>query len=244
MLTACGRLAGSILTTGPDHHELPIEPTRGRRRDEVEVESLVDHAAVAESRVRDGGLVGRVDETPAGPPEVVDVDAARKAMDVGVAAALRCVQLSAAGQHQVGPVEQATFLRDESLGRSLEAGEVVHAVEDGQRTRQMLGPAEGHRGVVPEDRILDVREADEVVDQPAERLLRVIALGARQPRCHDRDAFALRQVEPGRSALIERRLFDEEDPTVTGGARHQMVRPLVHKIPAKVRKAQKVTRQR
>ena len=72
----------------------------------------------------------------------------------------------------------------------------------------------------------------------------VIALGARQPRCHDRYAFALCQVEPCRSALIERRLFEEEDPAVTRGARHQMVRPLVDEIPAKVRKAQKVTRQR
>ena len=56
---------GIDLHDRPDHHELPIKATRGRRRDQVEVEALVDHAAVAESRVRDGGLVGRVDETPA-----------------------------------------------------------------------------------------------------------------------------------------------------------------------------------
>ena len=130
MLTALRQARGIDLHDRPDHHELPIEATRGRRRDQVEVEALVDHPAVAESWVRDGGLVGRVDETPARLAEVGDINAAREAMDVGVAAALRCVQLRASGQDQVRPVEQPAFLGDESLRRSLEAGEVVHAVED------------------------------------------------------------------------------------------------------------------
>src|SRR4029079_14388880 len=71
------------------HHELPVALPSSDLRDEIDVHALVDDPAVADPRMRDRHLVGRSDRTTTGRPEVGDIDAARKAMDVWMAGALR-----------------------------------------------------------------------------------------------------------------------------------------------------------
>ena len=59
MFGAPGQDAGSIFTTGPTRHELPIRARVGNGADEVTVEPLVEHGIVADARARDLGLIGR-----------------------------------------------------------------------------------------------------------------------------------------------------------------------------------------
>jgi hypothetical protein len=107
---------------------VPVRSEIGERGEQVEIHALVDDAEVAEPRARDGGLVLRLRLRLACGCEVRRVDAAREEVDVSVALALRLPQALAAGEDEVGTLQQLRFQVGELGRRAGERRQRVHAV--------------------------------------------------------------------------------------------------------------------
>src|SRR5579885_1051462 len=99
-------LGGIDLHYRPDQHEMPDGPRIGDGGEEGEIEPLVEHRVMTDSRPRDLALVVGLGERGARLAEMRDIDAARKGMDIRVPAALRLIKAVAAGEDDIGPGEQ------------------------------------------------------------------------------------------------------------------------------------------
>ena len=133
-------------------------------------------------------------------------------------------------------------LKVECGRRILEAAELVHAVVDDGARAVDRRERERHRGLEPERRPL-AAGIQVVGDQ---RLLGERSpLGPRGPpgaRARSTSTPSVRRST--RSAAcrhrLEHGLLDEEDPSLTRESAHQVLRTLVHEIPAEVREADQV----
>ena len=152
MLVARGRLAGSILVTGPIITICQAGRAGGQCRDQRQIHPFVDDAAEAEPGVGDAGLVRRLGEGGAGGREMCGVDGGRERRDGRVAMALGFVQAVAAGEHHIRTADQFGFPRHQQRIGMGEGGKLVHAVIDTLPGAQMIREAQHHRRVVPQDR--------------------------------------------------------------------------------------------
>ena len=85
----------------PDQHEVPARAARRNAVEQLAIEPFVEHAEESDPRAWNrlwsaGSAIG-----PSRAREVVDVDAARALVDVGVQSALGFVEAPPAGEHEV-----------------------------------------------------------------------------------------------------------------------------------------------
>jgi hypothetical protein len=127
--------------------------------DEVEVHALVDDAEEADAGEGDARLVRRVGAAGAGLAEMGRVHAAGKGEDLRVAAPLGLVQAVAAGEHEVGTLEQAVLVLAKPGRRVMEVRQLVHAVVNANVRRYVIAERERHGGVIPSHRLGGGRSA-------------------------------------------------------------------------------------
>jgi hypothetical protein len=161
---------------------------------------------------------------------------------VRVVTALRLVQGAAARKDKIGALQQLRLTQDELRWCAVERGELIHAVVHGyRRGRQVARQADCHRGVVPEDKVVDTLVVEESREQRPLHLVGVEpgnTLG--QPRYHHAQAGDwMRDIEPAPRAARWQcdRLFDEEDAAVAGEPTKQVLWTLVNKVPSQMRQA-------
>src|SRR4051812_37356440 len=151
------------------HHDVPVWPRLSYAGDEFKVHALVDYAAVAEARMRDIPLVGRL----LGPlraklarlSKMFGVDAAGETVDGGMTVALGFEKALAAGEDQVGRNEQLSFCVTQTGRRSAEGGKFVHAVVDSHGRRELPRKVQRQRRVIPEDDVFELLFCDELPQQ-------------------------------------------------------------------------------
>ncbi len=233
-VVAAWQVGGVDLRQRPDHDELPVRPGVGGRCQEVEVEAFVDDAVVADARMGDGVLVGRIGDGAAGGAEVAGVDAAGEGVDVVVLVAFRLVEAVPAGEDQVGACEQLRLQGAQARRGAAEGGQFVHAVVDHQAGGQMRRERQHHRGIVPEQRVADAARGDQGVEVVALGGAGCLGAGAfGQDHAGDRQpAGAWQEFEARRGAGLVERFLPEDDRHVVRKAGHEVLRSLVDEIPA------------
>ena len=152
MLAARGSSSSPIFTTGPTMTNDQSGRTSATWREQVDVEPLVDHAVEAEARTLELGLVGGLRQFARALAKWATVDRRREAVDVAVAVLLRLVEARAAGEDEVGAVDQLLL----EVEQALPARSGTSKARPCSRRRRTLGlemPREGqhHRRVVPGD---------------------------------------------------------------------------------------------
>jgi hypothetical protein len=237
--------AGVDLDHRAHHHDLPVGMRVGQRGDQREVDALVHHAAVAQARMRNARLVRVVRVVRAaagrlrGAREMRRVHAARKAVHVFMAVALRLVQALAPGEDEVGNPEQRAFSLQQLARRMPEGGEFVHAVVHHALRRQLGGQRHGHGRVEPQPVVVDGVLA-QVRREQGLQLRNVVVVKARRAagevRAQHRHALARRQPLQRGARRVGHRLFHEEHRMALRDAREQLLRALVHEIPAQMGK--------
>jgi hypothetical protein len=180
--------------------------------------------------VRDGAVEGLA--------EVFRVDAAREAVGVGVTVFLGFVQARAAGEDQVGDVEQGRFALQQLLRRVLESGQFVHAVVDDQGRIEVLQQRQRHRGVEPHHWTFAFRHQVGQQALHGRQLVVVEAPGVldRGMRAAHRDVRRDGRLLQVCLALAMHRFLDEQDIVVFRQARHQVLGALEDEVPAEVAK--------
>ncbi|RYD26459.1 MAG: hypothetical protein EOP89_06985, partial [Lysobacteraceae bacterium] len=169
-----------------------------------------------------------------------DIDCRGECVDVAVPFALGLVQTVTTGKDEISHSKQPRFALQQGRVRKAERGQFVHAVIDDRRSVEMLGERHHHRRVEPEQRLRANARRDEHVEQLAQPCLDLVWVPpVRQARTKRDDAvrrermmFKIRQRVIARDVL-----FPEEHRLVLREPLHQMLRPLGHEIPAKMRKA-------
>jgi len=220
-----------------DHDELPLGMRIGQGGNQVQVDALVDHAAVAQPGMRQAGLrpvvaciVWRERR------KVCSIDAARKAVHVAVALALGAVQAGAAGQHQVSHLVERVFTLDQLARRMQERRQLVHAVVDDGARRQPAGQWQRHGRVEPDQVVVNAALVDEV-GQVALQHRQMVVVKAGHGAGHMRPQHF--HVGRGRQVLdvvgaVRNRFFHEDDLVMLCQAREQVLWPLIDEVPAQV----------
>src|SRR5262245_10924594 len=222
------------LNDGADHHDLPIGPRLGDSGQQLPVQAPIDHAGEAEARAPNAGLIYRLRGLAPGSAEMLQIDAAREKMDVVMKTALRLVEAVAAGEDDVGELEQLGFAPFRARRRGSEGRRFIHAIVDYKEWIET--PGEGHCRwrVVPEDVIADLVFEEEFIEQ--ERLFYRRRLGVIRPltqtRRHDNHPAVAPSNVQSRNHRAEDRLFHEENAPFKGRSAHQMLRSLAHEIPS------------
>src|SRR5688572_12446650 len=98
-----------------EHHELPVRTRRGDGIDQRGIETLVNHAKESEPRTRDLFLIFRIFAAAARLHEVFAIDAARKSMYKWMFVTLGLVQTVAAGENNVGSVQEFKLLEPQAV---------------------------------------------------------------------------------------------------------------------------------
>ena len=218
---------------------------------EVAVEALVHDAEEAEARVRDARLVRRLGRAAARfrCAEMRRVHGRREQVGALVAVLLGAVQARAAGEDEVGAVEQL-LLAAEKLGRRVvERRELVHAVVDHDAGVERAEQRQCERCVEPHVARADL--AREGVDERADRGdLRLREAGLVEPGVRPDDRHAGRGRLPlrdvvvrARDGRVEHRLLDKVDGAVRGNPGEDVLRALVHEVPPEVGKDDEGTHQ-
>ena len=158
-------------------------------------------------------------------------------MHVAAQRALALVQAASAGEDEIGALEQMALQQHEARRGEAEGGELVHAVIDAYRRRDMPGEAERHRGVEPGN-----RDGAAFFQEPVEQIALKGVGGAFVQRVgeHRRDhehAFGRRLRHQPRRARLDDRLLEEHDIVVARRTRQQMLRALEYGIPAQMGEA-------
>ena len=218
-----------------DHHDLPARPGLRQSAEQVQIQALVDHAVEAKPGVGHVDLVGGFAATAGG--EMLDVDARREGVDVGVEVSLRLVEGMAAGEDGVGPRHQRR-LEPRQFGRGeAEAGEFVHAIIDDRRAGHVGREAPHHRRVEPQRRMTGAFHRQKAIEKSAQRRL---ALLVRQvPRqVRSRHHHAALHVGPlgeaGFALVLPDRFLEDHHGAAAREPRHQMLRTLEDEIPAEM----------
>ncbi len=232
-----------------DHDDLPRGVGVGEGRDQLEVEPLVDDAEEAEPRPRDPALqrVGALHRGGVGrrAPEriVLGVDRARHAQHVRIRVALGLVQAWAAGDDEVGALQQRGLALAHLARRALECRELVHAVVDDRARRELAEHRQRHRRVEPDEIVVDQVVGEVAGDHRLERRELVVVEAPvldRRVRAQHLDSLARRRaLEIGGAARVHR-LLDEDDVVVARQPRQQVLRPLEDELPTQVREDDEV----
>jgi hypothetical protein len=196
----------------------------------------------AEARLWQILLVGGVELAAARLGEVATVDRRREAVDVVVTVLLRLVEARPAGEHDIGAIDEFLLVTEQMLGRELELRQLVHRVIDRDVGRDVLGEGQHHRRVIPGNQLAAERR-DMRVEQALQRRFPGFVWHAFGKVGND-EADVARVL--GLADLQICRLFRPDghrflpvdDRHLAGKAAHQMLRPLEHKVPPQVRKAQ------
>ena len=227
------RQAGRVdLENGADQHDLPLGMGVGQRRHQGRLETLVDHAVIAKPGPADLRLRGMAIVAVQRLFEVHGIDAAGEAMDVGVARALRLEQAGAAGKHEVGARQQGRFALQQLPRRILECGQFIHAVIHDQIRVQGRQQRQRHRRIEPHDGIVGWRDLAQQGLQHGQ--LVVVKTG----RLHGRAGLAHGHVRrrrgqfQGAGPVVPDGLLDEDHAVELRQARQQLLRTLIHEIPA------------
>ena len=203
----------------PDHDELPVRPRVGERRQQVEVQPLVDHAVEADARVRDGrpGPAGSGRAARAPGAKCATSTLLGKAWTFGVPVALGLVQAVAAGEDEVGALAAAAA-RARAAPAARRGRRTARPCSRRRRAAAVRCVREGqaHRRVVPEQRIRR-SPGPRTAGRAASRCASACCDGSRpsrQLRHDDRDAVSSASTARGVGAAsrCEDRLLDEEDP--------------------------------
>ena len=222
----------------PDHDDRPFGMGIGDRRDELQVHPLVDDSVEAEPRAADRPLIVGDRVHRAGLGEMAAVDAGREGVDVGVTVLLRLIEAVAAGEDDVGGVDQLLLEGKELRRGEAEIGELVHAVVDGAGRLHVPREGQHHRRVIPTDE-RPLLAGQEGVEQGLQsRFALVFREGLGERRGDDDDiGLGAGANTQSRLHLGERsfRLLPENHPPVAGEAAHQMLGPLKYKVPPQVR---------
>jgi len=190
----------------------------GHGVEHLQVQPLVDHPEISQTRSRDRSLVGRLGNRRRCAPglrEVTGVDAARKARYAGVPCPLGLVEARAAGENEVGAFQQRCF-PPAQLGRgSQKERQLVHAVIDHERGIDGVQERLGHRRVHPADRAQDPLGPDESTEELRRRRENVVwrsCRKSREPRaCSQYTPRWTAQVPSIRLVAAVERLLHEEN---------------------------------
>ena len=240
MLARCGRVAGSIFTTGP----IMTRCQSGLRSATPATRSMSMRSSMTPKKPSRGcGIAawsaGSGSRSAPRLREMVEVDRGREAVHVAVPVPLRLVEAHAAGEDDVGAPEQLGLVVDHLLRGAAEKRELVHVVVDAQIAFEMARERHRHRRVIPKDARRFRLAGEKAVDQaalPRGHVALAQALG--QDRRRDGDAAGtFRHVHARPRALLEERLFDLQHAIMLGGAAQQMLRALPDEVPAKMGEA-------
>jgi hypothetical protein len=163
-------------------------------------------------------------------------------MHAGVAIAFRFIQRVAAGEDQIGAIQQFLLAHREIRGRAGKRRQLVHTVvHDGLGTHT-ADERQRTRRVEPQQRRIDRARGDELVHQTAQRPFRGAGIGRRrrQVRHHHVDAVAERHLE-ARRRRVEDRFFDIKHAPRARKAHHQVLGTLKDEIPTQMREAEQIT---
>ena len=111
MLLRRGSLSALIFYHRADHGDLPLRMHVGHGRDQVQIHALIDHAAIAEPGMRQGGLRRMI--LAYRQRKMRGIDAGGKAMHIGMAIALGAVQAGTASHQQIGLLVERVFTLDQ-----------------------------------------------------------------------------------------------------------------------------------
>ena len=210
-----GQRGGVDLDRRPDQHDRADARRVGQAGDQVVVEPLVDDAVIAEDRPRQArpGRSGTARLGVERPGEVAGVDGGGEAVDVRVPVALGLVERPAAGEDDVGPIEEPRLGLDQARRRPGEVGQLVHAVVDDHLARaQPIAISREHRRIEPADQRPAVAGPPRHNPRPAPRDRSPPRAGGGPDHGH---APAHRQdVQPGRTVVEE-----GSSSTITGHSR-------------------------
>jgi hypothetical protein len=121
-------------------------------------------------------------------------------MDRASEVALGLVEAGAAREHEVGAGQELRLEDRQYRGSVREAAQLVHAVVHDCHGLDVMGPAQGDRGVVPEDRCLDTLGGKHLAQEPRNRLGAAVRRAFGDRRNHDREI--LRDVLDGDSGRL------------------------------------------
>ena len=215
-----------------EHDEVDLRASLGGPDDEIPVQSLVDHPEIADARMRDRRLVGRVGQPLARPAEMRGIDAAGEEKDLRVTPALGLEEAAAAREDGIGTGEEPRLELCQPRGRVQEARQLVHAVIDRDGRRQLRAEAERHRRVVPSDEITS--PGNVAVEHRTDNHRR-ITRAKRNDRCRNRQTGRL----PPKCEFWPRGRFvpwllEVYDLMRARSPRHQVLRPLKYQVPPKM----------
>ena len=221
----------------PHQNDLPSRVRVSQAIDKLKIYSLINHSIVAEPWTGDI-FVRRVDIVAIeGLLEVHEVNAAGKAMHVGMALPLCTIKARAAGKHQIGCLEQRILALEHLLRRVLESGQLVHAIVHNQRGVQFLQQRQCHRRIKPRYMRLVVRHELPHQFYQMRQLLIMKTRGS-----DGRIGFQNRDVRRRSGSfeeavmLVESRFLNEQNLVVFSHPGQQVLWPLIHEVPTEVRK--------
>jgi hypothetical protein len=190
--------------------------------------------------MRNRALVKGFDELAASGPEMLGVDAAREGMHIAVPLALDLEETAPAGEHHVGAPQQSPFHALQLARGAEKTGQVVHAIVDGDRPREMVGESEAHRRVIPEEQAFDSQLTDQTIEQHPLRVDQGRVVKARgQAGSGDGDVAGGSQIEAWHLGIeVNDRFFEKEDRQRVGEAAHEVLRALENKGPTQMGQAE------
>jgi hypothetical protein len=214
---------------------------RGDRVEHREVQALVEDAEEAEARVPEPGLILRLGHPLCGGPgpgEVARVHAAGQAVHPGMPRALRLVEAHPAGEDEIGPAQERGLHAHQLRRRAEEQAQLVHAVVDHETRRYRVQDRFGHGRVDPGHWTRDLLGPSQVAQQPGSGGLDLCSRPAgqrREPRAGDQHVLGRAAQHPavGLGAAVDRFLH-EEDSSLAGETREQLLRTLIDEIPPQV----------
>src|SRR5688500_3520962 len=165
------------------------------------------------------------------------VDAAGNRVDISVLGTLRLIKASAAGEHHICPLEQATLERDKSRRSAAKGRELVHIVVNTDFGPEMKREGKRHGRVVPEGQLAIRTAAQCIVYQLALQKSggrRRASLG-KHGNTHVNAGRFDPPIDPRLRLRIENGLFDKQYVIIRRGTRQEMLRALPDEIPAQMR---------